>query len=293
MGIRFAWILNLDADLELASTHDYAPRLRVLAAMQPHVDHVRRALLAPCDVDVECTDVGAECTEFVGRAFCLTPSAVARLRERGIEAEPHPSIDVLRRVNSRAFSAALGQTLPDGSFVVDEDAARAILRREPVVGRAWRVKRCFGMAGRGQRILSPGEGKPADLAFARAWFAEGGAQIEPHVAIERELGIHGKVCAEGVVRLGAIVTQRCDAAGAWIATERVVDIASDAEREHSVRIAEEGARVGVALWNAGYVGPFGVDAFTYRDHAGALCLQPRSEINARYSMGFAVGFGGA
>ena len=42
---------------------------------------------------------------------------------------------------------------------------------------------------------------------------------------------------------------------------------------------------------AGYFGPFGVDAYTYRDRlARATCdlLQPRSEVNARYSMGFAL-----
>jgi hypothetical protein len=39
-----------------------------------------------------------------------------------------------------------------------------------------------------------------------------------------------------------------------------------------------------------YFGPFGVDAYTYRARDGRLGLQPRSEINARYSMGFAAGF---
>jgi hypothetical protein len=49
--------------------------------------------------------------------------------------------------------------------------------------------------------------------------------------------------------------------------------------------------VGRALFAAAYFGPFGVDGFVYRDHDGGLRLQPRSEINARYSMGFAIGFG--
>ena len=46
-----------------------------------------------------------------------------------------------------------------------------------------------------------------------------------------------------------------------------------------------------ALLPAGYFGPFGVDAYTYRGRAGASVFQPRSEINARYSMGFAAGWG--
>ena len=53
----------------------------------------------------------------------------------------------------------------------------------------------------------------------------------------------------------------------------------------------ERERVASALRQAGYFGPFGIDGYTYRGPGGAVCLQPRSEINARYSMGFAVGMG--
>ena len=56
-------------------------------------------------------------------------------------------------------------------------------------------------------------------------------------------------------------------------------------------LTTELARVAGALCAAGYFGPFGLDAYTYRGGDGIVCLQPRSEINARYSMGFALGFG--
>ncbi len=295
MATRHAWVLNLDSDLELASranAGDYTPRRAVVAAMQPHAEHLRRTLLGADDVVVdESFAVSAtEARTLVGRAFCLTPSAARILRERGIEPEPHPSIDILRRVNSRAFCAELGQTLPDAAFVESEDEARAMVQRAPAVGRAWRLKRAFGMAGRGQRIIDAGEITPQALAFARAWFAEGGVQIEPHVTIAVELGMHGMIARDGGLRLGALVAQRCDAQGAWIATERVTD--DDAVRdEDRAQIAEEAVRVGAALCDAGYFGAFGIDAFTYDDLAGARRLQPRSEINARYSMGFAAGFG--
>ncbi len=42
--------------------------------------------------------------------------------------------------------------------------------------------------------------------------------------------------------------------------------------------------VGVALHQAGYVGPFGVDAFVHDDGAGRR-LHPLCEINARYTFG--------
>jgi hypothetical protein len=55
-------------------------------------------------------------------------------------------------------------------------------------------------------------------------------------------------------------------------------------------MVEEARRVGAALRANGYWGPFGIDAYEYRDKHGEGHFQPRSELNARYSMGFAVGF---
>jgi hypothetical protein len=46
------------------------------------------------------------------------------------------------------------------------------------------------------------------------------------------------------------------------------------------------------LRGAGYFGPFGVDGYVWDDD-GARRVQPRSDVNARYSMGWAVGMGEA
>ena len=72
----------------------------------------------------------------------------------------------------------------------------------------------------------------------------------------------------------------------WQHGELVWDEAAHADWARALR--REVERVGAALHEAGYFGPFGVDAFTWRDRAGALRLQPRSEVNARWSMGFAA-----
>jgi hypothetical protein len=42
---------------------------------------------------------------------------------------------------------------------------------------------------------------------------------------------------------------------------------------------------------AGYYGPFGIDAFRWRDQNGKQQWNPRCEINARYSMGWSIGMG--
>jgi hypothetical protein len=288
---RFVWVLNLDADLELAVTHGYTPKRTVLEAMKPYVALLARSLFDPGDrlVDESFSALPArERASFIGRAFSPTPRAIALLRGAGVEPEAHPTVDVLRRVNSRAFSASLGQTLPGASFVADLEAAHAVLAASPPIGSAWRVKRNFGMTGRGQRVLrrAPDD---ADLAFLRAGLTEGGVQIEPELSIAAEYGIHGLIGVAGGASLGVVVRQRCDARGAWIVTERMTS-PTQHDLETAAAIETEARRTAIALANAGYFGPFGVDSYVYRSENGNLNIQLRSEINARYSMGFAIGF---
>jgi hypothetical protein len=288
---RFAWILNLDADLELALPHGYTPRRAVLEAMKPYVGLLATSLFGPEDRLVDDSFAALPADEratYAGRAFCPTPRAIAALRRAGVEPEPHPTVEVLRRVNSRAFSASLGQTLPGASFVTTIDAARTLLAATPPVGVGWRLKRNFGMTGRGQRIVA-GAPDASDLAFLAAGLAEGGVQIEPNLSIERELSIHGMIDVGGEPALGAVVRQLCDARGAWLATERITP-ETQYDREITAAVRAEAQRVSRALVAAGYHGPFGVDSYVYRSESGTLDIQLRSEINARYSMGFGIGY---
>lgn len=292
---RLAWVLNLDADLELAAPQRYAPRQSVRDAMAAFVPRLARSLLGPGDVLVDESSAPLVASGLRGRAFCPTPRALAILRRAGAEPEPAPSLEVLRLVNSRAFASSLGATLPGAAFVTSLEAARMKLAEAPPLGDAWRVKRAFGMTGRGQRIIAAREGSgalpgasEADLAFVRAGMAEGGVQIEPNVTIVREYAIHGMLAQDGSCQLGAVVEQRCDARGAWLSTEPLT-APTEEDCAMSARLVDEAQRVRAALTQAGYHGPFGVDAYSYRGPMNDLLLQPRSEINARYSMGFAVG----
>jgi hypothetical protein len=285
---RFAWVLNLDADLELAEPQGYTPKARVREAMAAFVPALARSLLAPGDLLVDESSAPFAARGLTGRAFCPTPRALTILRRAGAEPEPAPSLDVLRRVNSRAFASSLGTTLPGAAFVSSLEAARLKLEGVPPLGDGWRLKRAFGMTGRGQRVVSAKSPTEADVAFLRRGMAEGGVQIEPNVAIVKEYAIHGMVEQDGSYRLGGAVQQQCDARGAWLSTEALT-APTDEEVEMAARLVEEARRVAAALASVDYFGPFGVDAYSYRGPMNAIHLQPRSEINARYSMGFAVG----
>jgi hypothetical protein len=293
-GSGFAWVLNLDADVELAAIASgaagaraaYAPTRTVREAMRAFVPGLATSLLDPeQDLLVDEDSPPGSARGKVGRAFCPTPRALRLLRRAGAEPEAHPECDVLVRVNARAFASSLGTTLPGAAFVANEAQARARLAAPPPddLSHAWRIKRNFGMAGRGQRVVVPSRLTEADMAFVRAGLAEGGVQIEPDVAIVDELAIHGMLAPGGALTLGPVVKQRCDARGAWLSTERMPTGQTPYE------LGPEAERVAAALTAAGYFGPFGVDAFTYRSHHDAsIALQPRSEINARFTMGFAV-----
>lgn len=51
------------------------------------------------------------------------------------------------------------------------------------------------------------------------------------------------------------------------------------------RLQEVASFVAGQLFEMGYIGPFGLDSYVYRDSSGALCLQRISEINLRHTMG--------
>lgn len=295
MDTRRAWVLNLDADLELGAGDGYQPTRAVRAAMALHARVLAASLLDPGDVVVDDESAAGVARGLPGRAFCPTPRAIRTLVRAGAIPEPYPDVAILRRVNSRAFASALGSTLPDAAFVTDAAEAWDRLAAPPPVGDGWRVKHAFGMAGRNQRRIDGAHRTAADEAFVRSGLARGGVQIEPNVAVEEEYAQHGLVAADGSVRLGVAVRQRCDARGAWVASDPAVwDHAGGADSPVRDLVApglpSEARRVAAALHREGYTGPFGVDAYTYRDRSGTLCLQPRSEINARYTMGFAAGW---
>ncbi len=295
MAARYAWVLNLDADLELAAGRTYTPTASVARAVRQHASILAATLLSQDDVLVDEASPAGAAAGLAGRAFCPTPRALAALRRAGAVPEASPAFEVLRRVNARSFASALGATLPGAVFVTREEDARRVLATPPSLGDAWRVKHEHGMAGRNQRVLRALRAEyaltAADVAFVRAGLARGGLQIEPDVRIVEECAIHGVLGADGSLEEGELVRQRCDARGAWVATERVVAAEPGALRIARAPMREEFARVAAALRAAGYHGPFGVDGFVYDDADGTPAVQPRSEINARYSMGFPVGFG--
>jgi hypothetical protein len=122
-----------------------------------------------------------------------------------------------------------------------------------------------------------------DRPWIEASFRQGGLQVEPLVERILDCALHGMLSADGSFTLGRPTIQDVDEFGAWQGSRAEETLPERGLLEH------EATRVAQALGAAGYFGPFGIDAFRWRSADGTEHFQPRCEINARYSMGWAVG----
>ena len=217
-------------------------------------------------------------------AFCPTPRALARIEAHGFLAPRAPELAILQRANHRAFCAELGQTLPCAAYVTSMAALEEVIRGGAPY-QTFILKRAFGFAGR-ERRKAPAAGFDASTrGFAERSFQLGqGLQVEPWLTRDRDFALHGYVSFEGARVRGPLMRQHCDAMGRWERSERASE--QDLDPALHRQLEEELERAAKGLHALGYFGPFGVDAFEYRDAAGRLAFQPRSEINASFSMGY-------
>ena len=112
-----AWVLNLDAELELRHPDRYQPTQRTLLACR-HFESLARTLIRPGDLVLsrEAAPVRNSAAGYRGAAWCPTPSVLAFLERAGATLPAAPPLACLQRVNHRRFHAELGQTLPTPSW---------------------------------------------------------------------------------------------------------------------------------------------------------------------------------
>jgi hypothetical protein len=278
----FAWVLNLDAELELARGRPgYVPQRKLVAQLAEHGSGSRR-LLGPHDVLIE-EGTNLSAAGRIGRAWCPTPMALAKLRACGATPEPFPDASVLRRVNHRLFAHELGGGLPRQAYVRSREQ---LVHQLADYAERWLLKRPLSFAGRGQlRVIGPLTDK--QWTWVDASFERDGLLLEPLVRPIFELSLHGFVWRDARYRIGRICVQAVSERGAFQGV-RLAEPAelSGAEAEALHERAVSAAR---ALASAGYFGPFGIDGYRYVHDAGqGFCAL--GELNARYTLGFATGF---
>lgn len=276
-----AWVLNLDAELELEAGARYTPTASMMAATSAAAARLRGLL--PADDVVLGVDAGASARGLRGRCFCPTTSALRRLERAGARVPDAPSMEVLARVNERGFALALHR-LEGALRCDDEDAVVRAVARD---GR-WLLKRGLAFAGRGQRRIDAGSILDADRAWIRASLQRGALYVEPRVAITLEVSLHGLLEKDGLCTRGEPTGQEVSS-GAWSRSWRAAP--GELREDELARLARCFDDAAGALHEAGYFGPFGIDAFRY-ESGGRERFQPLSEINARYTMAWGTGMGG-
>jgi hypothetical protein len=277
--VPIAWLLNLDAEEELAAPAGWRRSPKLWRAIGPHREAAARALLGEGDVSLE-PGVPLPDREggWRGRAWCPTPSALAELTAAGAQPEHCPPLGVLARVNRRDFLLEHGLGLAEARWIRDEGQWRTWLgERSPSPAR---LKRGFGVAGRGQRTLGTGQPSSGDEAWVSSALALGGLLVEPELQPLREFVTHGLLGRDGSLELGPPREQLVTRAGAWRHTGPPVPSPWTEALQHAAR------EIGGALGAAGYFGPFGLDGYEYRDRRGEPRVQAAGDLNARYTMGW-------
>jgi hypothetical protein len=200
------------------------------------------------------------------------------------------SIGAARKVNDRRFAAAVANRLeiaPAGAMVIRsvaelgqhlaEDGAAASPTEQ------WVCKAPLSAAGR-DRVVGRGRAIEGECARAidRLLRRFAALTFEPWLARICDLGVCAIVDPDRVIQRPphTLLTTPLGGFSGISLTPPTLSPDHHAQLTHTV------TAVGEALRDAGYLGPFTVDAFVHLDRQQRLCLRPLCEINARLSFGW-------
>ncbi len=282
------WILNLDAEYEMARPADYRRSVRLERAAENGLRLARR-LLSDGDSEVSLSELASGV--HAGRhakAWCVTPSVIQACERGGVHLEQACSFEIVRAANDRQFCASLGQNLDDACFFTPETGAlERILATLASSDRNWLAKRSFGVAGRGQRRIQGSSIETADVDWLRASLRLGGVQVEPFLPLTAEFSVHCFLHEEREPSFGEACLEERDARGNFIGA-RTLQAGELLPRERTA-LTSELERVAEALQKIGYRGPFGIDAFRWENARGDSEFRALSEVNARFTLAWAPG----
>jgi hypothetical protein len=230
-------------------------------------------------------------------AWCETPAAVEHRRGPRRPAAiawdaplcdllwqlPTPSPAVVAAVHHRAFhlqvAQEIGCALPSARMV--ESLAELDQLSLP---RSWIVKAPLSASGRNRYIERDGHGRARTdpktrTTLERLFDLHGPLLFEPWMDRIADYGVSA-LLTHDELRIVGIHGQRVDRKGQFAGIELQPNLI-ERDRNHLLETVEA---VALALRRAGYVGPFGIDAWSYRED-GVVVLNPLGEINARMTFG--------
>lgn len=200
---------------------------------------------------------------------------------------PVPSPEIVPQVHHRGFSLRvakeLGCALPDAQMV-DGIAELDRVLSAPNAPAAWVVKAPFSASGRsryieknGPRLADPKARRTVENLFER----HGPLLFEPWLDRLADWGCAALLTADRL-RIIGIHRQQVDIKGQFAGIDPDT---SDLPHQDRARLEDVVTGVADALRQAGYVGPFGIDAWHWRRPDGSVAFHPLGEINARMTFG--------
>jgi hypothetical protein len=233
-------------------------------------------------------------------AWCETPEAAAlRTAPRPSAAPldlplpellwhlPVPDPSVVAQVHHRGFALRVAQELGCaflGAQLVESLADLDLLLAEQGAPPTWVVKAPFSAAGRSRYIEREGP-RLNDIKSRRTvenlFERHGPLLFEPWLDRIADWGCSALLTADGL-RIVGIHRQRVDVKGQFAGIELETPDLPEADRKRLEEVVTEAA---AALRQAGYAGPFGVDAWHWRRPDGTVAFHPLGEINARMTFG--------
>jgi len=321
---RQRWIVaNLDCELDFPEAYSSSERLGDRPVLSPSaqlkIKGLATLLRALGNESDRILPPGEDLLPIAGvstvLAWAETP-AVERLRHRLTRASskvpgdplpelplrqllwklPIPSATSAARSNHRSFhfdvSTRLGIALPGAAMIHSADGLeRALVRIEESGSRPsdWVLKTPFSAAGRDRQWLVGGRRPtPRELRRLQGSLARCRSLVlEPWMHRVADFACCA-VVTERELRIVSLHQQIVSDRGAFRGLRLEADplTCPALEADEIERLIATAERVGEALLATGYCGPFGIDAWRYRDADGSLRFQPLGEINARLTFGF-------
>jgi hypothetical protein len=193
---------------------------------------------------------------------------------------PTPSPAVVATVHHRAFHSqvaeSIGCALPGARMV--ESLAELESHSLP---RSWVLKAPLSASGRARYIERNGPAlndPKARRTVERLFENHGPLLFEPWMDRTEDFGVSALLGPE--LKIVGIHGQKVDIKGQFAE----IDLHPDLSSQDRTRLLETTEAVADHLRSAGYVGPFGIDAWRYRTDRG-IVLNPLGEINARMTFG--------
>ena len=197
---------------------------------------------------------------------------------------PTPPPAVVAAVHHRAFclkvSQEIGCALPGARMIESLAELDGILRTAPP---AWVVKAPLSASGRFRYIErnGPALNDPKTRRTVERLFEHHGSLLfEPWMDRTEDFGVSA-LLGPSDLRIVGIHGQRVDRKGQFAG----IDLHPALSNQDRHQLLETAEAVAAALRRAGYVGPFGIDAWRYRREDGSFGLNPLGEINARMTFG--------